>query len=63
MDLQCIAVGMLKLKLDLVLQQSTPPKGDNCQICKKWFSYGSNKNQKYCSRICFRESRKIKQGE
>ena len=61
MDLQCTAVGMLKLKLSLALVQQGDPKGDNCQVCKKWFSYGSSKNQKYCSGACFQTSKKKEQ--
>ena len=58
MDLQCIAVGMLKLELKLALVQQNKPKGDNCQVCKKWFYYGSDKNQNYCSGACFQISKK-----
>ena len=61
MVLKCIKVGMLKIKLALV--QQGDPKGDNCQVCKKWFSYGSSKNQKYCSGACFQTSKKRSKNE
>ena len=37
--------------------QTLAMTGACCKTCNKWFTYGSNNKQKYCSRICHRTDR------
>ena len=39
------------------LSQCIAMLGACCKTCDKWFTYGSNNQQKYCSRSCHRADR------
>ena len=41
----------------LRLSQTFEVLGACCKTCDKWFTYGSNNKQKYCSRVCHRVDR------